>query len=395
MLSSLFCRFILLFITLIGSQTCFILSLPSSSLLSSSSDLHHLLQQQQEHERGKVEGTFDDRVKRSSRLDDDDDDALESPDENNDESEGLTRLITSSRSVSLRRESRSTSSPLSSPSSPLSSLSSLSSSSLGSSTRTTSISSPNDNRMLVVMMINDKDNLIKATNMNNRRTSSSIDDDDGREDGGEDGREEENNRRTLPLNPRPSSSFPTSSSLSFSRTTASSFSSSSGPHHRETRSRSPLEDDDVIRPIHGVDDEFASSSLRRRPDASSSSRDHPVSPGRFFKRQRQSSLSLMPTPPPFESQGVSFSRNIHDLSNSRIRDDNVNSHPESRHPDGPDDDLERRSMINRDRLPDLVRTQSLPVAPWEKRHKNPKTPSVGNWIARLLNPLQVFGANVS
>lgn len=391
MLSSLFCRLVLLFITLIGSQTSFTLSLPSSfpssSLLSSSSGLHHLLQQQQEHGTVKVEGTsFDDRVKRSSRLDDDDDDdddALESPDENNDEREELIRLITSSRSVSLRRESRSTSSPSS-----LSSLSSLPSSSLGSSTRTTSISAPNDNRMLVVMMINDKDNFIKATNMNNRRTSSAIDDDDGGE--------EENNRRTLPLNPRPSSSFPTSSSLSFSRTTASSFSSSSGPHHREIRSRSPLEDDDEIRPIHAVDDEFGSSSPRRRhSDASSSSRDHPISPGRFFKKQRQSSLSLMPTPPPFESQGVSLSRNIHDLSHSRIRDDNVTPDTRSRHPDGPDDDMDRRSMINRDHLPDLVRTQRLPVAPWEKKPKNPRTPSVGNWIARLMNPLKVFGADLS
>jgi len=59
-----------------------------------------------------------------------------------------------------------------------------------------------------------------------------------------------------------------------------------------------------------------------------------------------------------------------------------------RHPDGPDDDRERSVVgIDRDRLPELIRNDRLPMAPWERRRKEPKKSNVGNWIAKLMKPV--------
>ena len=290
-----------------------------------------------------------DRFKRSSSQDHDGRSRhLETPDENNGSAAG-----TSSRDFRSGRSSSQTTTRISS-----------------------SASSPND--MVVVMMINDNDNLIKqtttttTTNSNMRRSfQSSIEDDDMKRNNNHQPR-----TRTSSVDEMASSFLTFPSSLTAP--------SSLSRHDISTRARNPLEDDDFIRRSSHDNHDDDSSSLDRLRDFPSTSTSRKSSPGNFLQRQRQ---SFIPTPPPFQSNPMMMTRIRHfdrSLSSSRFE---VSSE-RMRHPDGPDDDRERSVVgIDRDRLPELIRNDRLPMAPWERRRKEPKKSNVGNWIAKLMKPV--------
>jgi hypothetical protein len=383
MLSSLFRRFIILFfITLLKSEGSFALFLPTTISDLHHQHLYHEWPNKQPEQHDPLHGEQYLRLKRSSLLPDDDSqvDKMDFVE--------LARLVDSTQS---EKDSRSTSSL--SPEAPA----------RIESTTTTSLS---NDQILNLMMINDKDNLMKKPTNKNK---SSIDED------GDDGT---GNRRTLPRNQMPS--FLTLHSSSFSTTPPlPTLLNEEEPHlRRTTRSRgsSAIDDDDDDdnfnrRPVRVREDDTFSSSLsgRRIPSSSSSSSNRKLtSPGNFLRRQRQqTSANLLPTPPPFESHAIhpsrinqftanrftetsSNTRSTFDHfqgNNNRRQEESFNiSNHRDRDPDSEDDADLRRSTIDRDRLPNLMKEGSLPMAPWEKKRTTAR-PTSGKWIARLMNPL--------
>lgn len=366
----------------------FILSTP----ISMRSDLQHQHLSHEWLQEQQHDPLLEEQYLRSKRSHDD---SVQDEDQN--DFVGLTRLPTSSSKNERHENFRSTSLPLSL---------TTNSATTASTTLPISSSKPND-RLVVVMMINDQDNLMKKPT---NKKKSSIDDDDEEEAG--------NNRMTVLLNRMPSSS----STSSLSTTPSLPSSSEEHDHHRRTtrsRGSSAIDDDDdelSRRVVH--ERESFSLSSRRLPQSSSGL----TSPANFFRRQRQqTSTSLLPTPPPFESQlFTSHSRDhrfpsnrfdsipnsglrsdhfansrhrVDQLSNSRHRQDQSSRLQNERHPDAPEDETDRRrSTIERDRLPVLMKDGNLPMSPWERKHTTKKSVT---WIARLnsmLNPLSVFRA---
>ena len=107
-------------------------------------------------------------------------------------------------------------------------------------------------------------------------------------------------------------------------------------------------------------------------------------PPSFFRHSTREPLpttkprhSFLPTPPDFPTSFMNVRRDSNeDISTL------VNSDYRQLHPDAPDDEISRQAdVIEPDPLPEMVETQRLPLAPFQRIRD---APSVGDWISRWI-----------